>query len=86
MAIVLGNLAYVKALLLLCTTKSVRADQRFVSSVGNIEKAMIWAVAKIFYQSEIVLRTDSNFPSKRQFFVSIFNKISKLEKALKPNK
>ena len=35
---------------------------------------------KIFHQSEIILQTDSNFPSTGQFFILIFNKLPKLEK------
>ena len=30
--------------------------------------------------TEIVLQTDSNFPSKGQFFISIYDKVPKFEK------
>jgi hypothetical protein len=39
-----------------------------------------WADWADLGSTETVLQTDSNFPSKGQFFISIFNKIPKLEK------
>ena len=61
----------------------LRERQRFVSSIGNIEKAM-WVFNCLgrlgwFGQYWLVLHTDSNFLSKGQFFISIFNNIPKLE-------
>ena len=53
-------------------------------SIGNIENAM-WGFNCLgrlgrFGQYRFFLQTDSNFSSKGQFFVSILNKIPKLEK------
>jgi hypothetical protein len=39
-----------------------------------------WAGWADLGSTETVLQTDSNFPSKEQFFISIFNNIPKLEK------
>jgi hypothetical protein len=39
-----------------------------------------WADWADLGSTETVLQTDSNFPSKGQLFISIFNKIPKLEK------
>ena len=39
-----------------------------------------WADWTDLGSTETVLQTDSNFLSKGQFFISIFNKIPKLEK------
>jgi hypothetical protein len=39
-----------------------------------------WADWADLGSTETVLQTDSNFPSKGQFSISIFNKIPKLEK------
>ena len=39
-----------------------------------------WAERADLGSTETVLQTDSNFPSKGQFFISIFNNVPKLEK------
>jgi hypothetical protein len=39
-----------------------------------------WAVWADLGRTETVLQTDSIFPSKGQFFISIFNNVPKLEK------
>ena len=39
-----------------------------------------WAEWADLGSTETVIQTDSNFPSKGQFFISIFNNIVKLEK------
>ena len=38
-----------------------------------------WAERADLGSTETVLQTDSNFPSKEQFFISIFNNVPKLE-------
>ena len=44
------------------------------------EFSTVWADWADLGSTKTVLQTDSNFPSKGQFFISIFNKITKLEK------
>ena len=39
-----------------------------------------WAERADLGSTETVLQTDGNFPSKGQFSISIFNKVTKLEK------
>ena len=39
-----------------------------------------WAERADLGSTETILQTDSNFPSKGQFFTSIFNRLPKLEK------
>ena len=44
------------------------------------KNSSIDTITNEFYQPENVPQTDSNFPSKGQFFISIFNKVPKFEK------
>ena len=61
--------------------------QRFVSSIGNIEKAMrvfnCLGRSAWFGQSEIILQTDNNFPMYDNFQID-FQKITQIRKSWAP--
>ena len=61
-------------------------DQRFVSSIRIIEKAITWVFSYLgrsgwFGQSEIILQTDNNFPAPRHMTILVtLKKLLKSEK------
>ena len=66
-----GNVSYAR-------TKDLYQVQETLKKL--CEFSTVWADWADLGSTETVLQTDSNFPSKGQFFISIFNKIPKLEK------